>query len=281
LEFAKLGHIRVHNNISEVEVVLGPTLGAGTFAQVKQATWNGKQVAVKIFNENTYSFRLEDFMKEVVIMSLVKHNNLLKLLGACIVPRKENSTYMLVTELMHKGTLMHVIKSNGGPLPLNFILKYSLAVAQGLAHLHSLDMIHRDIKATNILVDENDIAKVGDLGLSRVNNLYMTGMTGTPKWEAPECLSSSLYTKSADVYSYGVVLGEMVTGEEPFPEIREMCELKKAVCDQKQRPKLPAKAANCPEFLSSIIKACWAHEPKKRPTFEQIVEKLSLQQSTM
>eukprot|EP00026_Physarum_polycephalum_P010389 Phypoly_transcript_10551.p1 GENE.Phypoly_transcript_10551~~Phypoly_transcript_10551.p1 ORF type:complete len:263 (+),score=62.10 Phypoly_transcript_10551:36-791(+) len=150
IEVAKQGRIKAYTHIQENELKLGETLGKGTFAEVKKATWHDKQVAVKIFREAAFTFRLEDFWKEVAIMSLIKHDNILRLLGASVAQRKEDSTFMLITELMHKGTLRDILR-NVGPLPAPAIFKYALDVAKGLAYMHALDMLHRDVKASNIL----------------------------------------------------------------------------------------------------------------------------------
>ncbi|GAM17794.1 hypothetical protein SAMD00019534_009690 [Acytostelium subglobosum LB1] len=270
LELCKLGQVFSHTKIDEGDLSIAEVLGAGALAKVHRGLWNGKEVAIKIFNEGSYSFRLEDFLKEVAIMGLINHPNLLKLEGACIIPRNMDSTFMIVTEIMHKGTLWDVVKKSH-PLPLMTIIRHALSVARGLAYLHSIDMIHRDIKAANILVDKNDFAKVGDFGLSRViSNINMTAVAGTPKWEAPECLAGEQYTSAADVYSFGMMMYEMVTGEEPYPEIQTIVELVRTVYEKKQKPKIPSFVNHS---MSSLIKDCLRSQ-KKRPTMAQIIQKL-------
>eukprot|EP01132_Coremiostelium_polycephalum_P005280 gene5280-6573_t len=273
LELCKRGQVFAHNRVEESELKIEEFLGAGALAKVHRGFWNGKEVAIKIFTEGSFSFRLEDFLKEVAIMALINHPNLLKLEGACILPRNSSeSTFMIVTELMHKGTLWDVIKKNH-PLSFPAIIKYALSVAYGLSYLHSLDLIHRDIKASNILVDKDDNTKVGDFGLSRiVSNFNMTAVAGTPKWESPECLAGdSSYTSAADVYSYGMLLYELVTGEEPYPEIQSIVDLVRTVYEKKLKPKIPS---STPHFLSSLIKDCLSYTPKKRPTMVQIISRL-------
>ncbi|KAK5584881.1 hypothetical protein RB653_006499 [Dictyostelium firmibasis] len=272
LDICKFGQAFAHTQIEESELQILQFLGEGALAEVHKGIWKGKEVAVKIFNEGSFSFRLEDFLKEVAILGLISHPNLLKLKGACIAPRSTNSTFMIVTELMHKGTLLEVINKNK-PLPLEDIIKYAISVAQGLAYLHSVDFIHRDIKAANILVDKNNNAKVGDFGLSRVidSNFNMTAVAGTPKWESPECLMGDAYTSASDVYSYGMMLFELATGEEPFMEIQSIVELARSVCEKKLKPKIPN---SVPSFISSLIKDCLHNTPKKRPTMNQIIQKL-------
>ncbi|EGC30433.1 hypothetical protein DICPUDRAFT_99535 [Dictyostelium purpureum] len=273
LDICKFNQAHSHKQIEEGELTICEYLGEGALATVSRGIFKGKEVAVKIFNEGSFSFRLEDFLKEVAILGFLNHPNLLKLKGACIAPKTNaSSTFMIVTELMHKGTLLDVINKNK-PLSTQQIIKYALSVAQGLEYLHGLHFIHRDIKAANILVDKDNNAKVADFGMSRVIdiNFNMTAVAGTPKWEAPECLIGETYTSAADVYSYGMLLFEMATSEEPYMEINSIAELFKTVCEKKTKPKIPS---SCPSFLSNLIKDCLNNSPKKRPTMNQIIQKL-------
>ena len=128
-------------------------------------------------------------------------------------------------------------------------------------------------------ISAEDVAKVADLGLSRDINIDqgMTLMAGTPKWEAPEVLTGkrkdnkSRYSKEADVYSYGMLLYEMVSGKQPFEDVHDIFELKKLVCDKNKRPKLPAQ---CPKPLAALIKRCWKGDATKRPPFTEILGEL-------
>jgi len=143
-----------------------------------------------------------------------------------------------------------------------------------MVYIHQVDIIHRDLKCDNVLLNKDDVAKVADLGLAREIDIDngMTLLAGTPKWEAPEVLVSKKgkrnYSKGVDVYSFGMVLYEMLTGQEPFADIHDLFELKKVVCDKHKRPKIPKKInAN----LVALMKACWHRDPSKRPPFEQIL----------
>jgi len=144
-------------------------------------------------------------------------------------------------------------------------------------YIHQFGIIHRDLKCDNILVNDEDIAKVADLGLAREIDIDkgMTIMAGTPKWEAPEVLYSKkgrVYDKPADVYSYAMTLFEMVSGEDPFKEIHDIFELKKAVVDKGKRPKLPK---NIPKKLKSLIEKCWSKEIETRLPFHKIITTLN------
>jgi hypothetical protein len=282
LEFARQGKLQISKEIKQSQIQKGRPLGSGAFAKVFEGRYKGKPVAIKVFRESSFAFRLEDFYREVAIMSMISHPHVVRFEGACIEhKRDEEGVFMIVTELMQKGSLRELIdKTYHGPLPIDKTLRYATHVALGMRYLHRFDVIHRDLKADNVLVNQDDVAKVADLGLSREINIDdgMTIMAGTPKWEAPEVLASSKrkgdtsktsrYSKEADVYSYGMTLYEMISGMQPFAEIHDIFELKKAVCDKHKRPKLPP---SCPAPLANLIKLCWHKDPAKRPSFDSIL----------
>jgi hypothetical protein len=278
LEFARQGKLQISKEIKQTQLQRGKLLGAGAFAKVYTGQYNHHDVAIKVFSESSFAFRLEDFYREVAIMSMISHPNVVRFEGACIEQRRdEEGVFMIVTELMHQGSLKSVVERS--PLTYDKVFKYALEIAEGMIFLHSFDIIHRDLKSENVLISAEDVAKVADLGLSRDINIDqgMTLMAGTPKWEAPEVLTGkrkdnkSRYSKEADVYSYGMLLYEMVSGKQPFEDVHDIFELKKLVCDKNKRPKLPTQ---CPKPLAALIKRCWKGDATKRPPFTEILGEL-------
>lgn len=146
VDLARAGRIILHYQILEEDIELGKEIGRGAYATVFQAKWNGKTVAAKVFSETSFQFRLEDFLLEVAILSIVRHPNLMHMYGAVVHQSKEaHSTFMLVTELLDSSVQRLLIQRKGG-LPVQSIHKYASDVASALQYLHSLNMIHRDVK---------------------------------------------------------------------------------------------------------------------------------------
>ncbi|CAN4116801.1 unnamed protein product [Withania somnifera] len=268
-------------------------LGQGGFGFVhKGVLTDGSIVAVKSLKSGSGQGERE-FQAEVEIISRVHHRHLVSLVGYCIADGQR----MLVYEFVPNGTLEHHLHCKGGPvMDWGLRLKIALGSAKGLAYLHEdchPRIIHRDIKGANILLDNNYEAMVADFGLAKLtedNNTHVsTRVMGTFGYLAPEYASSGKLTEKSDVFSFGVMLLELITGRRPLDTTNKIVEdslvdwarplLTKALeennCDELVDPRLEGKYN--PDELHRMV-ACAAasvrHSARRRPKMSQIVHAL-------
>jgi serine/threonine protein kinase len=220
---------------------------------------------------------LQNFKKEVEICSQIHHPNVVLFMGACT----EQGQLSIVTELMPKGNLEEQLHNANNNFSLFSRLKMARDTALGMNWLHCSrpPIIHRDLKPSNLLIDANGTVKVCDFGLSTVKEVGDISqpaervVPGTPLWMAPELMVGKGATDKTDVYGYGMVLWEIVTGEIPFPEMENFQVFKRAICVLGQRPPIPNDML---PGLKNLIERCWHKEPSQRPTFAEIISELDL-----
>lgn len=183
--------------------------------------------------------------------------------------------FCLLTEFMSRGSLFDIIGDE--KLDFNWSRKVSIAldVAKGLLYLHSRQppIVHRDIKSLNVLVTKDWKATVADFGLTKIKDKAMLATRcGSPAWSAPEVLRGEPYDEKADVFSYGIVLWEILSRSRPYPTLDPM-QLIGQIAFQKPSLRPPIPECDCSEMIDLMIR-CWHDVPNVRPTFELIVEQL-------
>ncbi|KAH9297612.1 hypothetical protein KI387_029294 [Taxus chinensis] len=256
------------------DLVLKERIGSGSFGTVHHADWNGSDVAVKILiDQDMYEERLKEFLREVAIMKRLRHPNVVLFMGA--VTKRPNLS--IVTEYLPRGSLYRLIHRAGSRelLDERRRLRMALDVAKGINYLHRINppIVHRDLKSPNLLVDKTWKVKVCDFGLSRFKaNTFISSKSaaGTPEWMAPEVLRDEPSNEKSDVYSFGVILWELITMQQPWSGLSP-AQVVGAVGFQNRRLAIPQDMH--PE-ISSLIEACWANDPRQRPSFLSIMDSL-------
>ncbi|VAI22161.1 unnamed protein product [Triticum turgidum subsp. durum] len=206
------------------DLIIGEQVGQGSCGTVYHALWCGSDVAVKLFSKQEYSEEMINaFRQEVSLMKKLRHPSIILFMGA--VASQER--LCIVTEFLPRGSLFQLLQKNTAKLDPRRKLSMAIDIARGMNYLHNSipTIVHRDLKSSNLLVDKNWTVKVADFGLSRLKlETFLTtkGGKGTPQWMAPEVLRSEPSNEKSDVYSYGVVLWELVTQKIPWDTLNPM-----------------------------------------------------------
>ncbi|XP_028783303.1 serine/threonine-protein kinase STY8-like [Neltuma alba] len=246
-------------------------VGSGSFGDLYKGTYCSQIVAIKVLKpERTNTDMLREFAQEVYIMRKIRHRNVVQFIGACTRP----PTLCIVTEFMSRGSLYDFLHKQRGVFKLPSLLKVAIDVSKGMSYLHQNNIIHRDLKTANLLMDENEVVKVADFGVARVKieSGVMTAETGTYRWMAPEVIEHKPYDQKADVFSFGITLWELLTGELPYSYLTPL-QAAVGVVQKGLRPTIPR---SIHPRLSELLQRCWQQDPKDRPEFSEIIEILQL-----
>lgn len=278
---------RVSNVIADIqpveidfsELVLEEVIGVGGFGKVYRGFWNNMEVAVKAARQDPdedISVTLENVRQEAKLFWLLKHENIVSLEGVCL----QMPNMCLVMEYARGGSLNRVLA--GRKIRPDVLVDWAIQIARGMNYLHNkapISLIHRDLKSSNVLLSEpieNDdlqfkTLKITDFGLAR--EVYKTtrmSAAGTYAWMAPEVIKNSTFSKASDVWSYGVLLWELLTGETPYKGIDALA-IAYGVAVNKLTLPIPS---TCPEQWKSLMEVCWDSDPHMRPGFEEILSDL-------
>jgi len=270
------------------ELVMGDLIGSGTAAEVFQGTWRGNMVAIKQFVSQPSSKRKTQLkqeislLRETEVIAQISHDNLVKFYGLAF----EQQPFLLISEFCTGGTVFDVLYENDEiELVIEQQLKMCCDVAWAMSYLHDFkpQIIHRDLKSLNLLLFEpvtstEDVphVKVSDFGFCKMRDeasdwgKMTRGLVGC--WMAPEAAMGT-YTEKADVYSFAMVLFELICQELPFADVDEGEVLQLA--SKGERPDMEAVPPNMPANLVDLMESCWAPKPGDRPSFDFICRTLS------
>ena len=264
-------------------------LGKGSFGKVyrvKNIDTGDIYAAKVLYDENDFEEEEEEELiflyREIKILSALNHPSIIKFIGYSPTDFQGLSKLTILTEFAPCNTLRSIIEcENSSTSPHNWDETRKLiciyGIAHGMSYLHKNEVIHRDLKTDNILMDEYLCPKIADFGLSKVYNAVSksmriqskSGQMGTPCYMAPEIFSKNQYSKSSDVYAFAMIVYEIVSGYPPFKGTDMYNILKRLV--NKERPIIPSFV---PHAYSQLIEKCWSQDPKDRTSFDEIVEEL-------
>ncbi len=265
-------------------------VGEGAFGEVYLGYWNKKKVAIKKYffvkkykdhqNKNFYNLKaiLIKYIKEINIISNLRHPNLVLYMGASL---SSNHNCYLVMEFVNNGNLFEFLhqgsynsEGNYQKYDLLFTTNLALEIALAVKYLHCRNITHCDLKSTNVLLDNNYHVKITDFGVSKmVNILYeksqeIRGKFGTTHWMAPEIMKRLKYEEASDVFSYGMILYEIITGEIPYYGLQPN-QIIGLVADCRKIVQIPENTSN--PYLRKLVIECLKYDTEDRPCFEEII----------
>ncbi|GMH44888.1 hypothetical protein BSKO_12845 [Bryopsis sp. KO-2023] len=257
------------------EVILGETIGEGAFGTTYMASWRGADVAVKAVKIKGRE-DLVSFLREVEALAALRHPNVLPFFAACIKPPDK---YWLICEFMTGGTLSKWVHG-GTRRGVVEKLQMALEVAQGMQACEgcSPPIIHRDLKPSNVFIDGSGCARLGDFGLARRllpdSQATLTSETGTYVYMSPEMIRHEVYSLKTDVWSWGVMLCEMLTQTLPYTgQFLTPIQIAVAVSHGKVKPTIPQ---DVHPGISMLLDLCLMMEPEQRPTFAMIASQMTV-----
>ncbi|XP_022068762.1 ephrin type-B receptor 3 [Acanthochromis polyacanthus] len=272
----------IHEFAKEIDiscVKIEEVIGAGEFGEVcrgrlKQPGRREMVVAIKTLKAGYTERQRRDFLAEASIMGQFDHPNVIRLEGVLT----RSCPVLIITEFMENGALDSFLRLNDGRFTMTQLVGMLRGIAAGMKYLSDMNYVHRDLAARNILVNSNLVCKVSDFGLSRflddtsADPTYTSSLGGKIpiRWTAPEAIAFRKFTSASDVWSYGIVMWEVVSyGERPYWDMSNQDVMTAVEQDYRLPPPM-----DCPMVLHQLMLECWMKERNLRPKFSRIVSTL-------
>nr|AAB20707.1 raf protein [Xenopus laevis] len=266
------------------EVMLSSRIGSGSFGTVYKGKWHG-DVAVKILKvTDPTPEQLQAFRNEVAVLRKTRHVNILLFMGYMT---KDNLA--IVTQWCEGSSLYYHLHVLDTKFQMFQLIDIARQTAQGMDYLHAKNIIHRDMKSNNIFLHEGLTVKIGDFGLATVKTRWsgsqqVEQLTGSILWMAPEVIrmqDNNPFSFQSDVYSYGIVLYELMTGELPYSHIRDRDQIIFLVGRGGVVPDLSKLYKNCPKAMKRLVADSIKKLRDERPLFPQILSSIELLQHSL
>ncbi|XP_055307575.1 mitogen-activated protein kinase kinase kinase 13-A-like isoform X2 [Sitodiplosis mosellana] len=244
------------------------------FESITNLEWLGSGAQGTVFsgylrNEIVAVKKVRDY-KETDIKHLrrLDHENIIKFKGVCT----KSPVFCIIMEFCPYGPLQNILKDEKVVQPVR-IVSWAKQIAHGMQYLHSHKIIHRDLKSPNILVGANEVIKISDFGTSReFEKSTKMSFAGTVSWMAPEVIRNEPCSEKVDIWSYGVVIWEMLTCEIPYKDV-DSSAIIWGVGNNSLHLPIPS---TCPEGFKLIVKLCWSVKPRNRPSFKILLNHLEI-----
>jgi serine/threonine protein kinase len=263
------------------DIEKGDVVYSGSMSTVYTAKWRDTDIALKLVRGGNHmeGTKMNGLLAEVDLLQQLRHPNIVSLMAVCQdIPAGGEGILGILTEYCARGSLYHLLHEVHGLRQAQLIEKLRLAldVASGMSFLHGSRIVHRDLKSGNVLIDSTGRAKIADFGLSKLVDLTMThvtGVTGSVAWAAPEVLQEEAYRDSADVYSFGVILWELLMNEIPWQN-KTHVQVITAILVKRQTLISSVMRTQFPSAIFSLLEECLQSGPELRPGFHSIKERL-------
>uniref|UniRef100_A0A8D3CSU2 non-specific serine/threonine protein kinase n=1 Tax=Scophthalmus maximus TaxID=52904 RepID=A0A8D3CSU2_SCOMX len=265
--------------ISEGQITLGQRIGSGSFGTVFKGKWHG-DVAVKMLNVTAPTpQQLQAFKNEVGVLRKTRHVNILLFMGYTTKPQ-----LAIVTQWCEGSSLYHHLHIIETKFEMIKLIDIARQTAQGMDYLHAKSIIHRDLKSNNIFLHEDLTVKIGDFGLATVKSRWSGShqfeqLSGSILWMAPEVIrlqDKNPYSFQSDVYAFGIVLYELMSGALPYSNINNRDQIIFMVGRGYLSPDLSKVRSNCPKAMKRLMADCLKKKREERPLFPQILASIEL-----